>query len=389
MIEHEDDAPFEAEAEDKEAVEDGAQPALDAEAADAEQLDAEPVDAEQLDAEAGADHDVDGDADGALEDEIDLDSIDQSLLPLGAWLPQNHRALLDLIDRHGMHSEGYDPERPPLAIFDCDGTLIHHDVGEAMMRYMIARRKLNTDRGFWQHLVPDRLGRDALNAAYKAVAGRADSEVRDTAAYRRYRAGMLGAYHTLYETDGAEAAYAFAVKMLRGQHERTVADLVEEVLDYELDRPLSQEDIAPGPPFAGMIVPTGIRVYHEMIELIGALEGQGFQTWIVTASNAYIVKALARRIGFPEERVLGVELQSQGGRYTDRIIEPSPVGEGKLEMFLDIVGRSPVFVAGDSQNDVELMENCEDLCLVIDKGDEDLLELAEEKGWLIQPPLSI
>lgn len=319
-----------------------------------------------------------------------VEAEESSLLPLGAWRPEVHRALLAMIDRHGQHSAGYDAEKPPLAVFDCDNTLIHHDVGEAMMRYMITRRKLNTDRGFWQHLVPERLGRDALNAAYKAVAGRADSEVRDTAAYRRYRAGMLGVYHTLLETEGHDAAYSFAVKMLRGQHERTVADLCEEVLDYELDRPLAQEDVPPGPPFAGMVIPSGIRVYHEMVELIGALESQGFQTWIVSASNAYIVKALARRIGFPEERVLGVELQSQGGRYTDRIIEPSPVGEGKLEMFLDLVGRSPVLVAGDSRNDVELFENCDDTCLFIDKGgDEELAEMATERGWLIQPPLSV
>lgn len=317
--------------------------------------------------------------------------IDESpLLPLGAWQPEVYKALVELIDTHGVKSPDYDPERPPLAIFDCDGTLIHHDVGEAMMRFMITRRKLNTDRGFWQHLVPDRLGRDALNAAYKAVAGRNDNEVHDTAAYRRYRAGMMGAYHTLLETEGHSAAYAFAVKMLRGQHERTVADLCEEVLEYELGRPLGQEDIPHGPPFSGLVVPTGIRVYIEMVELIGALENQGFQTWIITASNAYIVKALARRIGFPEERVLGVELQSQGGRYTDRIIEPSPVGEGKLEMFLDLVGRSPVFVAGDSTNDLELLENCEGLCLVIDKGGDDpVVRIAEEKGWLVQPPLSV
>ena len=53
---------------------------------------------------------------------------------------------------------------------DCDGTLIYNDIGEAMMRYMITRRKLSADRAFWNHVVPERMGRDALQAAYKAVA---------------------------------------------------------------------------------------------------------------------------------------------------------------------------------------------------------------------------
>ena len=91
------------------------------------------------------------------------------------------------------------------------------------------------------------MGRDALQAAYKAVAGRSDAEVHDTAAYRRYRAGMLNAYENLRRVN-FEEAYIFAAQLLRGLHERTVSDLVEEVLDYELDRPLGSEDIASGPP---------------------------------------------------------------------------------------------------------------------------------------------
>ena len=93
-------------------------------------------------------------------------------LVLGAWRPEVHQALLDLINAHGINSPGYDPERPPLATIDCDETLIHNDLGEAMMRFMITRRRLKTDRGFW-YTIPDNLGRDAIQAAYKAVAGRA------------------------------------------------------------------------------------------------------------------------------------------------------------------------------------------------------------------------
>ena len=75
---------------------------------------------------------------------------------------------------------------------------------------------------------------------------------------------------------------------------------------------------------------------------------------------------------------------------TDRPVEPWPVGEGKLELFLDTVGRSPVLMIGDSMNDFELLENCEGLSVVIDKGDETLVERANEFGWAVQSePLSI
>ncbi|MEE2786836.1 MAG: haloacid dehalogenase-like hydrolase [Myxococcota bacterium] len=315
--------------------------------------------------------------------------IQEEGLAQGAWLPEVHEAIINLVNAHGIHSESYNPEKPPLAVLDCDGTLICNDIGEAMLRFMVTRRRLNTDRGFWNAMVPEKLGRDALSAAYKAVAGRSDNDVFDTAAYRRYRAGMLNVYETLRASSGYEDAYLFAARLLRGLHERTVADLVEEVLDYELDRQLGTDDIPPGPPFSGLSVPTGIRMYNEMFELLQLLDTYGFSVWIVSSSNAYIVKALARRSGFPEEQVLGIELQTQSGRYTDRPVEPTPIGEGKLELFLDTVGRSPVLVIGDSMNDFELLENCEGVSIVIDQGDKEIIDQASEHGWYVQPPLSL
>ena len=309
-------------------------------------------------------------------------------LAQGAWRPEIHAALLDLINTHGNCSPSFDPARPPIAALDCDETLICNDLGEAMLRFMVTRRRFHADRGFWQ-LIPDRLGREAIQAAYNAVAGRADAEVRDTAAYRRYRAGMLSVYETLRATEGLEAAYTFAARLLRGLHERTLNDLVEEVLEYELNRPLGQEEIAGGPPFQGQIVPTGIRVYREMRNLLGLLDAYGFHTYIVTSSNAYVVRGLARRIGFPPERVLGVELGLNGAVMNDRVSDPTPIGEGKVEVLLDTAGRSPVLAIGDSMNDLELLENCEGLSIIMDRGDEEIVERAEQVGWWVQTTLSV
>ena len=46
-----------------------------------------------------------------------------------------------------------------------------NDVGEALMRFLINRRAISGDRRFWQSLMPEQLGRDALAAAFRAVAG--------------------------------------------------------------------------------------------------------------------------------------------------------------------------------------------------------------------------
>lgn len=307
----------------------------------------------------------------------------------GGWTPEVYNALIELINTHGINSEGYDPERPPLVALDCDGTLILNDVGEALMRFMVNRRSISGDRRFWQALVPENLGRDALAAAHKAVAGRSDSEVYETAAYRRYRAGLFGAYESLKHNKGFEDAYLFAARLIRGLHEKTVTEIADEVVQYELSRPLSVEEIPFGPPFRGCTLSTGIAVFPEMLELIDVLHLYGFSVWIVSSSVAPAVKALGRQIDFPESNILGIELETVGGRYTETIEDPAPIGEGKREIFLDTVGRSPVLVMGDSLNDFELMENCEGLSIAIDNGDDALLEKAAENGWLIQPQFQV
>jgi phosphoserine phosphatase len=75
--------------------------------------------------------------------------------------------------------------------------------------------------------------------------------------------------------------------------------------------------------------------------------------------------------------------------YNDRVGDALPIGEGKVEVLLDTVGRSPVLAVGDSMNDFALLENCEGLSLVVDRGDDELLERAAEHGWLVQSELTV
>jgi phosphoserine phosphatase len=325
---------------------------------------------------------------GSFFKEVKMTEKSTQLTPSG-WNPEVYDALIKLINTHGINSEGYNPDQPPLVALDCDGTLILNDVGEALMRFLVNRRQINGDRRFWQSLMPENLGRDALSAAFKAVAGRGDSEVYETAAYRRFRAGMFGAYETLKRTEGQEAAYIFAARLVRGLHEKTVAEIADEVVQYELSRPLSVEDIPFGPPFRGLSLTTGIAVFPEMLELIDVLHLYGFSVWIVSASLSSAVKALGRQIDFPEDKILGIELETMGGRYTEVLEDPSPIGEGKRELFLDTVGRSPVLVMGDSMGDFALLENCEGLSIVIDRGETELLEKAKENDWLVQPQFQV
>ncbi|MEE2645528.1 MAG: haloacid dehalogenase-like hydrolase [Myxococcota bacterium] len=311
----------------------------------------------------------------------------EDLLSPGRWLPEVRTAILKLIEEHGVGSEGYDPEAPPLAVFDCDQTLIRHDVGEAVMRHMITHRRLRPSRGFWRQL-PEDYSREPISAAFTAMIGRSDSDVWETAAFRRYRAGMFQVYAYLSEND-VEAAYTFAASCLRGYSEADAAQIVDDIVTQELSAPIGYEEVVPGAPFPGMTVPTGLRIYQEMIELVDVVKRAGFSPWIVSGSLTQSVQSIAKYLGIAQSNVLGLSLRQNNGVLVEQAIEPITVGEGKLEAFLDAIGRSPVLAIGDSIHDAMLLENCEGLSIVMDRGDQKLRGLADEHKWLCQTPFEL
>ena len=126
-----------------------------------------------------------------------------------------------------------------------------------------------------------------------------------------------------------------------------------------------------------------------MLELIDVLHLYGFSVWIVSSSVAPAVKALGRQIDFPEDKILGIELETMGGRYTKSWRTQRLSEKANAKLFLDTVGRSPVLVIGDSMNDFELLENCEGLSIVIDRGEEAIVEKAQKHNWLVQPQFQV
>ena len=309
------------------------------------------------------------------------------LLPPGRWLPEVRAAILQLLQEHGVGSAGYDPASPPLAVFDCDHTLIRNDVGEAVMRHMITHRRIRPTRRFWRQ-VPEDYSREPLAAAFTAMIGRSDGDVWETAAFRRYRAGMFQVYEHLCATD-IEAAYSFAASCLQGYSEADAMQLVDEIITQELSALIGYEEIVPGAPFPGLTTPTGLRIYEEMLQLVDVVKRAGFSPWIVSGSLTQSVQSIANYLGIAQSNVIGLSLKSNNGILSEQPADPITVGEGKLEAFLDAIGRSPVFAVGDSIHDAPLLENCEGLSIVIDRGDEELRGLAQEHQWLCQTPFEI
>lgn len=124
-----------------------------------------------------------------------------------------------------------------------------------------------------------------------------------------------------------------------------------------------------------------LRRVPEMESLIRALLLRGWSVYVVTGSAGEVVATLARELGLPRDRVLGMDaVLGADGRFTDTLIEPVTWREGKTANLLARAGGPPDLAIGDSEGDIHLLESAG--CAVwIDRGDPELSRVAKERAW--------
>jgi phosphoserine phosphatase len=113
---------------------------------------------------------------------------------------------------------------------------------------------------------------------------------------------------------------------------------------------------------------TGMRftqmVYQPMLELLAYLRANGFKTFIVSGGGIDFIRIFSERVyGIPPEQVIGTELDAE---FQMRDGVPTIVKTGKLVLMNDKVGkpvgiyrhigRRPIFAAGNSDGDLEMLE---------------------------------
>ena len=121
----------------------------------------------------------------------------------------------------------------------------------------------------------------------------------------------------------------------------------------------------------------------KMKALIAGLQQEGFETWIVSASNRWVVHAAAPYVGIPQDRVLGIETQVVDGKLTTKPVYPRPCNQGKVDAIQKHIGVKPVFAFGDSMGDFEMLAYA-DQPLVVgrrDHKDNELVRHAPGRGW--------
>ncbi|MBM4371307.1 MAG: haloacid dehalogenase-like hydrolase [Deltaproteobacteria bacterium] len=120
-----------------------------------------------------------------------------------------------------------------------------------------------------------------------------------------------------------------------------------------------------------------------MRAILDRIAAAGVETWLVSASSALVVRAAAPFMGIPQDRVLGMEVESSGGLLTDRLIRPLTCAGGKVEAIRRTIGLRPVAAFGDSFGDLEMLEDASAAFVVGQRSRPNaaFLDLAAVRGW--------
>ena len=337
------------------------------------------------------------------------------------WKRGNRKRLERFILEHGNQSAAYNPQNKPVAVFDWDNTVIKNDIGDATFFYLLKNNKIKQPpRKDWG-LTSKYLTTAAKNILAHLSAKIEPGETLPTNKYILLQDEILSIYYYGTTTDGSDAfsgfnheimdpSYAWASALMAGYTPEEIRGFAIAALNENLARDVG-ETITLG---SFKNLPGFIRYYEQMVDLISAMQENGFDIWALSASSQYLVEALAGRIGISADRVIGVRpTLDDGGWVTCDLKGCGPFKDGDNEMITYMKGKRcwmnsvifgddsaaalqqnpdlskrPLFAAGDSDTDLFYLIDATGLKLVINRNKSRLMSHAHKNtgdNWLINP----
>jgi phosphoserine phosphatase len=214
---------------------------------------------------------------------------------------------------------------PPIAVFDCDGTLWNGDAGVGFMNWSIEAGLLSRNASDWI---------DARHRLYR------QGKVSEVAICGE----MVQVYSDLRDDE------------LRGAAARYFAAHIES------------------------------QIFPEMQALVADLQSAGTEIWAVSSTNNWVVEDGVRRFGIPPERVLAASVHTRNGIITSDLIDV-PTDEGKAESLRRAGIPSPDAVFGNSIHDAAMLEIAQRAFPV--NPTPALAEIAAQRGWGVFYPEAV
>jgi phosphoserine phosphatase len=234
----------------------------------------------------------------------------------------------------------------PLAVFDCDGTVIQGDIGESMFYRQIEHFAFRVSPA---EILRDHPHRSELGKAYSALATTPENNRRTHPAFEPFAGFLLSWYFDQLAEGKIAKACTEIVQLFTGFAPAEVRDFAAKTLEEELQTPMGHSSLG------GRTVARGARFLRESVDLLQTLQNHGFDILAISGSNKWSVEPVFAHLNVPAELVIGIDLVVKDNLLGSEARTPIPIQNGKVEALHRIDSRPPVLVASDSRNDIPLL----------------------------------
>jgi phosphoserine phosphatase len=240
--------------------------------------------------------------------------------------------------------------------------------------------------------------KDEIARAHKKISalGAIAAKAELSGPYQDFCAGLLALNRGLETTPGigCEFAYPWVNQFFREMTPGELTQMASTVINEQLRVPIRELSISDTRQRWSYAWDSGIRIYREMKDLAAVFLDRGAEVVVSSASNRQLVEKMIVMTAFPCRRVIGMALPVSDGRFGAGLetgLRPN-LGPGKVENIRFHIGREPVFAAGDSDNDAELLSSFAStrMRLIVGRGSGKKIAalarraLAKEAGYLWQ-----
>lgn len=296
-------------------------------------------------------------------------------LPARSWDDRVRRALLKSVTDQAEHK---------VAVLDLDGTCLDGDLGTWLFAEMVVARALaGDDPALWQDLalLVDEDGKGLLDEARRLWDDNREIWRDSTFALERPdewnpELQKFVRHFRQLQDQSLEAGLAelFYARLWNGFEEPEIESFTGRLFETLPAKPVRTASWeGESPPWQPWI-----REVSTIRELISGLRDLDWEVWLVGDAVEPAVKAAARMLGLPEDRVVG--FSRDAGRFGPE--PPWPLA--KRRRLLEL-GVEPWLVVADGRNDLDLLNAAKGLAIVIDR-EEIAREAIDGPVVFFQPP---